>query len=881
MSRPPAYQRFFAELKRRRVFRVMAVYGVVGFVVLQVTELAVPALLLPEWTYRLVALLLVLGFPVAIVLAWAFELTPGGVQRTREATSEEIAEIASAPVAKRWPIGLAALAGIVLLALGAWWVFAAPEAADSTAYDSLAVLPLDMRVAGAADEETRLFADGMHDELLTRLQRIPTLRVTSRTSVEQYRGTNRNVREIADSLGVDYVVEGAVDRVGDRIRVHMQLIDARADRHVWANTYDETMTLDNLFGIRDDLTRRIGSALEAELSPEVEARVAERPTDDAEAFKLYTRGRHLWARGSRDDVEQAVELLQEAVERDPEFALAHAALARAHLRLLDYAYAPREETLPPARVAAERALQLNADLPEAHAARALIDQGEGDLVSAREGLERAVELNPSHADAHAALGELYGELGYEYRALEELRLAHDLDPLSPDIGVKLAAALGRAGRPHEFLERISTTVELHPEYEPATLPLAFGLLFLGRSDESVEVLRQFLQRNPRSIWANSILPYALMGDGQKEAALERARQAVELTPDDWPSHRTRSDLLRLSGRFEEATASAREGARLAPQHRGARAVFAERLLAAADTLGAMDQLDTAATLPNWVSLTPYLPFGVAGLMFRAGSVERAVAVMRQISRNEPESVAAHAHLARFLFLTAPWADHAPRASLEAFDAAIELSPTDAETLWWLGSTLRELGRTRESLEPFERVVADRPESFEARSRLGWELLIGQRDPETAGAEFRRALRTNPQDESSLWGLARVHARAGRFDSAYTARARASESCWGLSCEHAGQIRLAWLHALAGDDEGARELLREPESKRTHPDRYEWLPAIAAVYAELGDLDTAFEYLDRAYELRSPGLLELKVEPWFDPLRKDPRFDDLLRRLELD
>ncbi len=881
MSQQPAYQRFFAELKRRRVFRVMAVYGVVGFVILQVTELAVPALLLPEWTYRFVALLLVLGFPVAIVLTWAFELTPDGVRRTRGATPEEIAEITSAPVSKRWPIGLAGLGGVLLFGLGAWWIFAAPEQADSDGYDSLAVLPLDMRVAGAADEETRLFADGMHDELLTRLQRIPTLRVTSRTSVEQYRGTRRNVRDIADSLGVGYVVEGAVDRVGDRIRVHVQLIDAEADRHVWANTYDETMTLENLFGIRDDLTRRIGSALEAELSPEVEARVAERPTDDPEAFNLYTQGRHLWARGSRDDVEQAVELLQEAVERDPEFALAHAALARAHLRLLDFAYAPREETLPPARAAAERALRLDPNLADALAARAMIDREERDLVAAREGLERAVELNPSHADARAELGELYRDLGYEYRALEQLRLAQDLDPLSPDIGVELAEALADAGRPSDAMEQISKTVELHPEHEPTVGRLALGLLFvLGRPDESVEVLRQFLRRNPHSIWANSILPLALMGDGQREAALEQARKAVELLPDDQPSHTSRSDVLRMSGRFEEAVAPAREGVRLAPQNRWPRAVLAQSLLAAADTLGAMAQLDTAATLPGWVSSIP-LPFGVPGLMFRAGSVERAVAAMRQISRNEPESVGAHARVARFLFLTAPWADHPPQASLEAFEAALELSPTDAEALWWYGRTLRELGRTRESLEPFERVVGDRPESFRARSRLGWELLIGQRDPAAAGVEFRRALRTNPRDASSLWGLARVYASASRVDSAYAAGARASEACWSLSCEYAGQIRLAWLHALAGDDEGAQELLREPEPMRDHPDRYEWLPAIAAVYAELGDHDTAFDYLERAHDVRSPGLLELKIEPWFDPLREDPRFDDLLRRLELD
>ncbi|MFW6084493.1 MAG: hypothetical protein ACODAA_04710 [Gemmatimonadota bacterium] len=232
----------------------------------------------------------------------------------------------------------------------------------------------------------------MHDDLLTQLSRIADLRVISRTSVEEFRDSEENLRDIADRLGARYVVEGAVDRVGDRVRVHMQLIDANSDGHVWAEQYDRTMTLDNLFAIRDDLTRRIASSLRASLTPETEERLVLRPTEDAEAFELYTRARHLYDRGARPDLERAIELYEQATARDPEFAAAHAGLAAAHVRFANFGFGPDSERFPLARTA----------------------------------MERVIELNPSHARARSALGQLLGGLGYEDQALEERR-----DSLTP------------------------------------------------------------------------------------------------------------------------------------------------------------------------------------------------------------------------------------------------------------------------------------------------------------------------------------------------------------------------------------------------------------------------------------------------------------------
>jgi TolB-like protein/Tfp pilus assembly protein PilF len=874
------------EIFKKTVWQALGLYAAGSWLVLQIVDILADNVGLPSWGFTLALVLLIVGLPIVTLTAYFH-----GPGRRPEPGESEVAETARSLFTWRnavlGGVGASALWGVVAavwMLTGGGGPKAAAEA-SSAGGRSIAVLPLATRVAGdgASGDEVVIFADGMHGDLLTQLSRIPELRVTSRTSVEEFRDASRNLREIAERLGVSFIVEGSVDRVGDRIRVNVQLIDAETDRHLWASTYDETMTLDNLFAIRDDLTRRVAGALQATLSPEVEAQIAERPTEDVEAFKLYTRGRHLWARGSRDDVEQAIELLERAAERDPNFALAHAALAHAHLRMSDYGYAPEARTLPAAAAAADRALRLDPRLADALAARAMVDWRRGNLIAAREGLERALGLNPSHSAAHSALGSLYIDLGYEDRAVDHLRLAHDLDPLAPDIGNSLALALGYTGRVSEAMAQASRTVELHPDFEPAITGLAYGLHYTGRTEEALEVMRQALQRDPGSIWANENLAWILMHAGRTDAALAQAERAVELTPDDVPTHLTRAELLSKAGRFDEGVESAHEAVRLDPRAAWTRRELADRLLEVGDTTGAVAQLDTLVALPGRVS------FEAADLLFEAGKVEAAVRLAREIAEREPESVYARARLARLLFLTAPWSEHSPEEALAVFREALDLSPVDADALVYYGRTLRELGRTRESLAPVERVAADRPGLAGYREALGWEQLVGQRTPEEAGAEFRRALEIGPGqkdfydtwNESALWGLARVHASAARWDSAYAVQGRTIESCSGERCRLSMRARLAWLHALAGDDDRARSLVRELEAMRDHPDWASWLPVFAAVYGELGDLDAAFEYLERGYERRAPLMLELKIEPWFDPLRQDSRYDAMLRRLKLD
>jgi tetratricopeptide (TPR) repeat protein/TolB-like protein len=881
--RPSSLQALFAEMKRRHVFRVMAVYGAVAFVVLQVADIAFEPLGLPEWAMTLVLMLAVLGLPVAVVLAWAFEQSPDGIRRTESAAPEEIEAIVAEPASRRWPHGIAALVGLGLLVGGAWWMGARSGAGGGAggAIRSIAVLPFTTRTlvdASAEADPVVIFADGMHDDLYTQLSRIGDLRVTSTRSVEQFRDTNLDIRDIAGQLGVRYVIEAAVDQVGDRIRVNVRLIDAASDGHVWAETYDHTMTLDNLFTIRDDLTRRIAGSLRATLSPAVEAKIDERPTDNPEAFELYTRGRHVYDRGARPDLERAVELFERAVDLDPEFASAHAALAAAHLRMAWFGFVPASRALPAARASVERALSLDPDHAEALTRRALLDLTEGRMERARQTLERTLELNPSHADARAILSYLYAIEGYEYHALEEMKQAAELDPLAADIGVGLAAALGAVGRNREAVEQAAAVLELHPDYEPAAGALADALLDVGRVDEAVETLEQALRRNPGSIFAHEGLAWALLQTGRRDEALVQIERAVALTPDDFPMQGSRARMLRGAGRFAEAVTAAQEMVRLTPRNQRARALLADALLAVGDTTGARAHLDSARTMD--VVSGEMSPDLVVGGLFRAGQVEEAVVLSTRIVEQLPGSVFERGRHARFLFETSAWAAHGPDEALAAFEQARRMSPREDHVLREYGRTLRELGRTAESLPLFETLVADQPGAAAAHTRLGWEQLVGQRDRAAAERAFRRALELDPVRYDALWGLARIHVRAGRADSAFALLGQAVARCGNPGCSHYYEVREAWLRAVAGDDDGARELLARYEGWHAHHDWNEWLPVLAVTHAELGDADHAFRLLDRAYALRSTELLELKVEPWFDPLRGDPRFDALLARMGL-
>jgi adenylate cyclase len=470
--------KFLAELKRRHVFRVMAVYGAAGFLVVQVADVFVPALRLPDAVTTGVALLVILGFPIALVITWAFEVTPAGVQRTVNAAPGELEAIAAERASRRWPIGLAALAGAVLIGLSAWWLWSG-RIGEGRSYESIAVLPM-ANLSGS--DEFDYFGDGLAEELLNALAGVDGLKVAARTSSFAFKESGVDVRTIADSLGVQTVLEGSVRRSPDNIRVTLQLIDAADGFHIWSENYDRPLA--SLLDLQDE----IASAVMGSLLPRLRGReelLVKGATDDLRAYDAYLKGRQQWHTREVAQLWEALENMRFAVRRDTAFALAWSGLADA----ID-ALAARDtlgrELLPEARRAALRALVLAPDLAEAWASVGVLAAFyDGDVATGEPALRRAIELK-AYPHAYRHLGVLVQSMGRIAEARPLLERGVELDPLSPNEHSGLARVLLIAGEPLAARERFETAARLSPlSYTYLILAYAADLGLTGAEAESV------------------------------------------------------------------------------------------------------------------------------------------------------------------------------------------------------------------------------------------------------------------------------------------------------------------------------------------------------------------------------------------------------------
>jgi TolB-like protein/Tfp pilus assembly protein PilF len=359
---------FFAELRRRNVYKVAVAYIVAGWALAQGIAQVLPVFDTPTWLIRLLVVLIILGLPIALLMAWAFESTPQGLKRTEEADAMP----AQAARGKRTWIYVAIVGG--LLSIGLFFVgryTAVTKQNAGSSAKSIAVLPFENL---SDDKQNTYFADGVQDQILTNLAKVSDLKVISHTSARQYQsGTQRNLREIGHQLGVAYVVEGSVQRAGDRLRINAQLIDARTDTHIWAETYDRTAA--DLFAIQSELAESIVTQLKAKLSPKQKAEIEERPTQDLVAFDLYLQAKqivdsYLVAEDVRAALLKALQSLDEAIKRDEKFVAAYCYAARANDLLYFFDLDPTRDRILLAETAVNAALRLRPDSAEAHFAMA-------------------------------------------------------------------------------------------------------------------------------------------------------------------------------------------------------------------------------------------------------------------------------------------------------------------------------------------------------------------------------------------------------------------------------------------------------------------------------------------------------------------------------
>ena len=461
---------FFAELKRRNVYKVAVAYVVAAWLLIQVATQVFPFFEIPNWAVRLVVLVLILGFPVALILSWAFEITPEGIKREEDVVPNESITRRTGRKIVGLTVALAVLAA-GLFAYRTWQprteTRAIPAAASTPAPGaapaagipgkSIAVLPFDNL---SRDPDNAYFSEGIQDEILTRLAKIGDFKVISRTSTEKYKSSPGNLREIARQLGVANILEGSVQKAGDQVRVNVQLINALNDAHLWADTYDRKLT--DIFAVESEIAKTVAETLQAKLDGRAEKELASRPTENPEAHQLYLKGRYFWNKRSTANLRKSIEYFQEAIDLDPNYALAYAGLGDAHSIMPIYAGTPPQDDIPQALTAARKALDLDDNLAEAHTCLANALVMNVQLPQSEPEFRRAIELNPNYATAHQWFGEcLFGEGRYP-EALAELQRAYELDPLSPIINASFGMVLFGVGRTEEAIDQLHKTLDLEP-----------------------------------------------------------------------------------------------------------------------------------------------------------------------------------------------------------------------------------------------------------------------------------------------------------------------------------------------------------------------------------------------------------------------------------
>ena len=551
---------FLSELRRRNVLRVAAAYALVAWIIIEAGSVLLPTFGASDATFQLYVILVLAGFVVSLVLAWVFEVTPDGVKLERDVDRTTEAPADAKVVTNYAIIGLLAVALLVSITFNVTDVreSSEPSAAEIMAERaSIAVLPFSSR---STDSANTLFADGVHDDLLTKLANIGSMRVISRTSVMEYRDTTKNLRQIGSELGVDTLLEGTVQHVGTTVRINVQLIDAETDEHLWARIYDRELTEENLFTVQSDVSGEIAAALHTTLMPTEPVVTASVPTENLRAYSLYTTARDNLYLRRVESLQQALRQLEEAIELDPDYAEAWVALAETTILLsTNHQTLQRDEALDLAGTYLDKAMELNPELSDAYATRGLLKTSYWlptrigtENLEAEAAFEQALALNPNNAQAYMWFALLRDSeqrvdeaIGYYHRSMQ-------LDPLGRVPYNNLPTLYAQRGE-NEYATRLwLDAIDIHPDWPVPYSLLTVHLAAMGRLDEAMAWQHLALAKSaPAEMMGNlGVGLYAEFDD------MERAKQMVEALPSEHPLSRM-SDVfvLLLDGNYEAASAA--------------------------------------------------------------------------------------------------------------------------------------------------------------------------------------------------------------------------------------------------------------------------------------------------------------------------------------
>lgn len=480
------FRNLIAELKRRNVFRVATAYAIAGWLIIQICATTFPFLKLPEWLITAVIVFVLIGFPLSLIFAWAFELTPEGFKKSKEV---EITESVTSRTGKKLNgiiITVLSMAVIFLLVERVFFAEAAfiqnqSEIEFETA--SIAVLPfVDM----SADQDQEYFSDGLSEELLNALAKVEDMKVAGRTSSFKFKGQNENLKLIGDELNVQHILEGSVRKSGNRIRITAQLIKADDGFHLWSETFDRELTTTNIFDIQEEISRTVLKELKVRLLDEDEAELDNVPTQDIEAYQAYLRANSFIAERNIDKINLAIDLYKNALNLDPTFSEAYAKLAIAYNLQGYYGNVPFDQVQEQVKENAEKALSINSKEANAYAALGLYHANTFETDKAIEKYEQSIELNPNNPDVYNWLSIAYQEKGNLKESNEAFKKMYAVDPLSPLSIYNRASVHFYEGEYDDALALFQKNIDDNPEFALtyAGLSVLKALPPFGQLDES-------------------------------------------------------------------------------------------------------------------------------------------------------------------------------------------------------------------------------------------------------------------------------------------------------------------------------------------------------------------------------------------------------------
>lgn len=505
------------EIRRRKIFQVAAVYAVTAWLLVQIITAVEEPLRLPDWFATVVILLLFIGFPITLVMSWAYNLTPDGVVRDTGASQAALSGGRFIETA---------LISLLIVAVG-WIVFRESSLlgvdADTPLPTSIAVLPFENL---SPDPNNDYMAAGVHEEVIRHLADIRGLSVRPRTAVLRYADDRPPVDQIASELGVARLLDGSVRYAADEVRISVDLIDAASGDVLWGNTYEEELS--DIFAIESNIAANVAGRMQVEFSLQDQQRISTAPTQSAEAYALYLRGRYFWNQRTEEAIERALEYFNEAIALDDNYALAYAGLADIWIFRGWYSVLAPRETFPNAKLAVAEALRRDPNLAEAYASRAHIEfEFDHDGNAAEADYLRAIALDPRYPTAHHWYGGYLSAMGRHEEAMSQALAARELDFYSPIINTWVGLRHYFAGRPEQAIAEIEQALDLFPEFAPGWWHLSWAYEQAGRFDQAIEAAARAFELTGNPTYLTS-LGHAYAMDGNEQEARDILSRLTEI-----------------------------------------------------------------------------------------------------------------------------------------------------------------------------------------------------------------------------------------------------------------------------------------------------------------------------------------------------------------